>query len=175
MRSPILSVIGRRGRASTPPANRIVMLGVAGLSLLASGCASVSPPAPPATVRRPIVGAVQQPLRDLSVLRTPTAEVLEDAARNPYAVPQGGCPALRAETLRLDAELGPDVDAPRLREGRVEGLTTDTLKSAVALPYRGLVRRVSGAAAADERRSAALVAGMVRRGFLKGLMRDCAS
>lgn len=112
-------------------------------------------------------------MRDLRVLRDPVPEVLQEARRDPYAKPDGGCAAARAENLRLDAELGPDIDVPRPPERRTQRLAAETVGSVTALPYRGLIRRVSGAAAQDEARSAAILAGMVRRGYLKGLLLAC--
>ena len=37
------------------------------------------------------------------------------------------------------------------------------------IPFRGVVREVSGAAAADRRLTAATQAGFARRGFLRGV------
>lgn len=162
--------------AGRPPAARLAIktsVALAVLGVLVSACTTT----PPSTTRggpsRPIVNATQQPLRDLNVMRETTPEVLQEALREPYAVPTGGCPAVRAQNLRLDAALGPDVDAPKVTEGRVQAFAAETVRSAAALPYRGLVRKLSGAAAIDEVRSAAILAGMVRRGYLKGLLRAC--
>lgn len=136
-------------------------------------CATSSPATGEGRPARPIVSAAEQPLRDLRVLRDPVPEVLQEALRDPYAKPDGGCAAARAENLRLDAELGPDIDVPRPPERRTQRLAAETVGSVTALPYRGLIRRVSGAAAQDEARSAAILAGMVRRGYLKGLLLAC--
>lgn len=159
---------GRRTRGSS------LSLGAVLLGMLAAACTTASPGPGTSTQPRPIITAAQQPLRDLSVLREPTPTVLDEALRAPYAVPDGGCPAARAQGLQLDAVLGPDVDAPKPKEGRVQAFTAEAVRSAASLPYRGLVRKVSGAAALDEARSAAILAGMVRRGYLKGLLRACA-
>lgn len=145
----------------------------AALALSAGACTTAAPSAEASREARPLMSAAQQPLRDLSILREPTPAVLEDALRGPYAVPAGGCTAFSALSLQLDAELGPDVDAPKVKAGRVQALTAEAVKSMASLPYRSLVRRISGAAALDETRSAAILAGMVRRGYLKGLLQAC--
>lgn len=148
-------------------------LGAAILGAFAAGCTTTASSSPPGAPPRPIVRATQQPLRDLNVLREATPEVLQEALRAPYAAPDGGCPAARAQSLRLDAALGPDVDAPTMTAGRVQAITAEAIRSVAGLPYRGVVRKVSGAAAIDEARSAAVLAGMVRRGYLKGLLEAC--
>lgn len=144
------------------------------LGLLAGACATPSTRDASGTAQRPIVSAAEQPMRDLNVMRERTPEILQDAVRAPYAVPNGGCASVRAQSLQLDAELGPDVDAPKPKEGRAQAFAADAVRSVAALPYRGVVRRITGAAARDEARSAAILAGMVRRGYLKGLLQACA-
>ena len=127
------------------------------------------------TMRR----AVSQPFRDLGFVRdTPTA-ILQRASDAPYAIPAGGCPGLVSEIIALDFALGPDVDADhpddehRFRAG---SLVTGAIRSAVSLPYRGIVRRISGAEHREHVMQDAQRSGMARRAFLKGLrMRDCAS
>jgi len=48
-------------------------------------------------------------------------------------------------------------------------LLRDAIRGLADLPYRNVLRQLSGAAAADRTRAKAILAGMVRRGFLKGL------
>ncbi len=43
---------------------------------------------------------------------------------------------------------------------------------ALDLPYRGILRRLTGADKRDRARTAAVLAGMVRRAWLKGLARN---
>jgi hypothetical protein len=50
------------------------------------------------------------------------------------------------------------------------GLVTDAVRGATALPFRGVIRRVTGAETRDKLRARAVLAGMTRRGFLKGWM-----
>lgn len=86
------------------------------------------------------------------------------------------CPAIESGIADLDAALGPDMDVAlnendRLSTGRME-------KSVVAsfIPFRGILREISGAADQERILRAAIYGGAVRRGFLKGLgqQKDCA-
>jgi hypothetical protein len=54
--------------------------------------------------------------------------------------------------------------------GRVGGIIVNSI-----IPFRGVIREISGAAAQERRYNAAVYAGVVRRSFLKGvgLQRGC--
>jgi hypothetical protein len=126
--------------------------------------------------RENIKGAVSAPLRDLNVLRTKIPEVLLDAMADPYARPKTRkCAELVALLSPLDGALGADLDVPSVNEddllqkgrgtalGAVAGVASD------AIPFRGWVRRLSGAERHDRFVQAAIHAGAVRRAYLKGL------
>jgi len=137
-----------------------------------SGCATEPMPSPQAG---PDVGrSLGQPLRDLSLIREAAPDVLLRAASGPYALEGvADCEGARAEVERLDLALGPDLEpAPeagaRASGVSVGGLAADLVGGAVGLPFRGVVRRVTGAQAREAALRAAVLAGMVRRGFLKG-------
>lgn len=110
------------------------------------------------------------PLRDLNIDGRDIPEVLQIAARDPYAT-QGmeGCNALVTAIADLDTVLGADFDIAeddgsiRLSEGRIGQSVVGSI-----LPFRGIVREVTGAAGNDRLLRAAYTAGMVRRAFLKG-------
>jgi hypothetical protein len=118
------------------------------------------------------------PLRDLNIDRRDIPEVLQTAARDPYATAgMGKCDALVRVIADLDMVLGADYDIAedngqkRISEGRIaQGLVGSII------PFRGLVREATGAASADRALQAAYTAGMARRAFLKGwgLGRGCA-
>ncbi|MDT7838235.1 hypothetical protein [Aquabacterium sp. OR-4] len=147
-----------------------------GLAVLASlaGCAS----APPATR---IENAATTPLVDLNLLQQVIPEVLQAARKAPYGPPDaGGCAALQAEINALDEALGPDLDAPAsdTRPGLIErgsSLAGDAAVGALQrtaeglVPFRGWVRKLSGAEQRSRAVAAAIAAGGVRRAFLKGL------
>lgn len=116
---------------------------------------------------------VTQPGRDVGIDKAKIPPVLLDAADDPYRSVTA-CPVLSRELRALNEELGPDF-------GTGPGHKTSILKTGSAavvntlIPFRGVVREVSGAAAADRRLAAATQAGIARRGFLRGIytMRRC--
>lgn len=118
-------------------------------------------------------GAMEEPLRDLSVWREAPPALLTEAADDPFSLPaEPDCQALAEEIVALNAILGPDIDAPR-NAGDDGFSATELLAGAVggvwSLPYRGIVRRMTGADRRDRELRHAILAGMVRRGFLKGV------
>lgn len=125
-----------------------------------------------------VTEVAKTPLRDLNIDAKDIPEVLQSAARNPYAT-QGmeSCNALVSEIAALDTVLGADYDIAeddgkiRFSEGRLGQSVVGSI-----LPFRGIVREVTGAAGNDRALRAAYTAGMVRRAFLKGwgLGRGCA-
>lgn len=128
--------------------------------------------AEPGSVRR----AVAQPFHDLSLVRDKSPEVLERAAKAPYDIALvADCPLMVQEISDLDAVLGPDLDAKAEKKGTsVNSVAADLIGGVVKLPFRGIVRRVTGAQAREEAIRAAVLAGMVRRAFLKGRLSQMA-
>lgn len=130
--------------------------------------------------RETVRDAVLAPLEDLNLKETPIPEVLSRARSDPYALTGlDRCEPIAAEIGRLDAALGPDLDeAPppdtRSRAAKIAdevkgaGLAEVRDKTRSVLPFRGWVRKLSGAAAHDKKVKAAIRAGEIRRGFLKG-------
>ena len=139
---------------------------------LGSGAHAQSMPEPDVTE------VAKTPLRDLNIDARDIPEVLQVAVRDPYAT-QGmdKCDALVTEIAALDMELGADYDialddgSDRFSEGRIGQSIVGSI-----LPFRGILREVTGAASNDRALRAAYTAGMVRRAFLKGwgLGRGCA-
>lgn len=125
-----------------------------------------------------VAEVAKTPLRDLNLDGRDIPEVLQVAARDPYAA-QGmeSCNALVTEIAALDSVLGADYDIAeddgekRISEGRIGQGVVGSI-----IPFRGIVREVTGAAGNDRLLRAAYTAGMVRRAFLKGwgLGRGCA-
>lgn len=125
-----------------------------------------------------VTEVAKTPLRDLNIDGRDIPDVLLAAARDPYAM-QGmdACDGIVSEIARLDMVLGADYDIAeadgndRFSEGRIgQGIVGSVI------PFRGIIREVTGAAGNDRALSAAYTAGMVRRAFLKGwgLGRGCA-
>lgn len=112
----------------------------------------------------------ETPLEDVGLSKEEIAEILVTAAQDPYASKQlKTCNAIVAEIAELDTVLGEDYDIAGEEDTGID--PKGAAKSVVGsiIPFRGLVREVSGAAGDERKARAAVVAGMVRRGYLKGL------
>lgn len=125
--------------------------------------------------------AVTTPLADVNLKRARIPEVLIRAVANPYEPKgMGACRGIAREVALLDEALGPDADevAPPDTRSEMER-TADTAHSAAvtvvregvksAVPFRGWVRQLSGAARQEKQVQQAINAGSVRRGYLKGV------
>lgn len=110
------------------------------------------------------------PLRDLNISSREIPEVLQIAARDPYASDGlNQCNDLVREIAALDQILGADFDIGTEEEGGIsEGRVAQSVIGSL-IPFRGIVREVTGANAKKRQLNLAVTAGMVRRGFLKGL------
>lgn len=114
-----------------------------------------------------------QPARDVGVARTEIPDVLAEASEDAYSL-KGlkTCKQLTAEIVELSAALGPDFQqAAGYKENRATKLAEAGGKTVINsfIPFRGLVREVSGAATADRKLRAAEQAGFARRGFIRGV------
>ena len=132
--------------------------------------------------------AAMAPLEDLNLKQKQIPEVLLQAVADPYDVAGlGRCEAVAREIGRLDSALGPDLDeAPppdersRLKKVgaavRDAGIAEVRNQTTDALPFRSWVRRLTGAARHDKKVQAAIRAGEIRRGYLKGygMNKNCA-
>lgn len=132
-----------------------------------------------------VQGAATAPLRDLNVVKVQIPEILLAALDDPYVRPPRNwkCPALIALVRPLDAALGPDLDQLPTGDENLMDRGKQTVFSVAgdlasgAIPFRGVVRRISGASSHDKLVQSAIVAGNIRRGYLKGLgeARGCPS
>jgi len=149
-------------------------------SLLLAGAAAAqdAPNTPPQPSRTEQMGRaagdiVTQPARDVGVSKTTIPPILEKAHEDPYSLAGlKTCRQLADEVTELTAALGPDFSVGNERKenraGRLAAAGGRTVINSL-LPYRGLVREISGAAPAQRRLDAALDAGFARRGFLRGV------
>ena len=124
--------------------------------------------------------AVTAPLDDLNLKHTRIPDVLKRAVAGPYDMDGlTRCEAIAGEVGRLNEALGPDLDEPpppdrRTRGQKVRQAAGDAAVNAVGdktrslLPFRGWVRKLSGAERRDKRVAEAINAGKIRRGYLKG-------
>lgn len=139
------------------------------LSLSAAAARAAEPPRP-ASEGRTIGGAFARPIRDLNLLREKVPTALAEAGKSPYG-PPADCAAVEAEIAALSEALGPDVDASAMggNGNPGEALVATAVRSTFSLPYRSVVRRLTGAEKRDQAFRQAVLAGMVRRGYLKGV------
>lgn len=122
----------------------------------------------------------QQPARDIGIMKKEIPPILQQAVQQPYETPRRpSCQWLRQEHASLDAALGPDFGADthdnENKAGQLAAAGGEMLVNSL-IPFRGVVREISGAAAADRRRLAAMNAGLARRGYIRGMAaaRGCA-
>lgn len=120
-------------------------------------------------------GVLRQPLKDLGIMKEEAPQILLAARANPYGT--AGIRTCRDFTRaigELTEILGYDVDAVgpdgEPLPGRLAEAGARALVSAL-IPFRGLVREATGAAATDRELREVLVAGTARRSFLKGYAR----
>lgn len=116
---------------------------------------------------------VTAPLRDLNVKQDPIPPLLLAVMDAPYSLAGlNGCAQYKAEIGRLTAVLGPDVDSPEASSSSATAtefvLGTAESVAGSLIPGAGLIRRFSGADAARRHAQAAVLAGQLRRAFLKG-------
>jgi hypothetical protein len=152
-------------------APRAAMLVAVLLSL--AGCAADTP--------KRLGDAAVTPLNDLNVVKADIPDVLEEAQKDPYLMPkEPNCVALALEIRKLDEVLGADLDTPPTEKRpslieRATGLANDQAVGALQrtaqdlVPFRGWVRKLSGAERYSKRVAASITAGSIRRGFLKGV------
>ena len=140
--------------------------------IVLAGCAS-------STTAR-IGTAATVPLTDLNVAQEDIPAVLLRARENAYKVPASqNCVAISLEIRELDEVLGADLDAPvspadpslmrsasSLLQEQAVGALQRTAEGLI--PFRGWVRKLSGAERHSKHVSACIAAGSVRRAFLKG-------
>ncbi len=124
-------------------------------------------------VRKKSVEIGTQPVRDVGVMKREIPPILIRAQQDPYSL-RGlrTCKQLAGEVSDLNAVLGPDyVVGNEFKENRAGKLAEAGGKTVInsIIPFRSLVREVTGAAPADRRMNAAIDAGMARRGFLRGV------
>ena len=157
-------------------ARRAALAGMLALALLLPGCASEM--AGGGRGDGGLVQAAATPLRDVGLLRPDVPDALKDLTW-PYALtqPAGDCQAAAAAIAALDELLGTESYQPDAEGGlgaRAGSAAGDYAVSTVAdaaadvLPYRGWVRRLSGASKAERKAAAAYAMGEQRRTFLRG-------
>ena len=117
--------------------------------------------------------AALQPLVDTNLKKREIPPELQRIEADPYSIDGlRKCAQINAAIVELDGVLGPDIDAaePMSRGDKRRRAAGEVAKGLVGglIPFRGLVREISGAGEAQRRYHAAVEAGLIRRAFLKG-------
>jgi hypothetical protein len=120
--------------------------------------------------------AATSPLEDLNLKRIEIPDVLKRAVKDPYDMDGlKTCEAIAGEVGRLDGALGPDLDEPppppKTKGAVIHSAAVAAVreKAHSLLPFRGWIRTLTGAERHDQAVRAAIRAGGVRRGYLKGV------
>lgn len=126
--------------------------------------------------------AALTPLEDIGLRKRKIPEQLKQLVENPYHRPASiQCDTVRTELADITYLLGEDVDAPKVAlSAQDEYIETGTnlLHDAVVslvrnqtdiIPFRSLIRRVTGANAHEKLVGQAVHAGQLRRAYLRGL------
>lgn len=150
--------------------------GVVALGLALTLCACATRSAPPA----PSPGAEASSARadangGLGLTGAETPEALKAIATAPYRLEEPPeCATIARGIADLDRLLGPDLDAPADddRRAAAERLVMGVVRGAI--PYRWAVRWLTQAGRKDRELQRAILAGVARRGYLKGVRRGLA-
>lgn len=156
-------------------------------SLLLAGCVSSKLDAdgtiltPAEANRAGLAGAATAPLRDINLVQTKIPATLLLAYAEPYARPaDAGCSGLISEVEALNEALGPDLDSQEVREKKKMGERAREIAGTAAIgavadtaqdiiPFRGWMRKLTGAEKHERLVNETIAAGEVRRAYLKGL------
>ena len=116
-----------------------------------------------------------QPARDVGAVQAEIPPILQAASEGAYSLNGvATCAQISTNIAKLTEVLGPDFTAgvamQESRAGKVAEAGGKTIVNTI-IPFRGLVRELTGAAPAQRRLNAAIDAGHARRGFLHGVHR----
>lgn len=115
------------------------------------------------------VDVAATPVTDLNLKKDEIPALLIEAQQRPYAVSGlNRCTQIAAEIGEFDALLGDDIDLPQGQGRRTSpGRVAQSVVGAF-IPFRGVIREISGANKQERMLQAAIQAGVARRAFLKG-------
>jgi hypothetical protein len=143
------------------------------LSLLASPALGTEPDKAdkPVTQKEPSpTDVVATPVSDLNLKKDEIPELLLAAEQRPYSL-RGldTCRQLATAIGEFDAVLGDDLDVPQAGGRRLSATRVAQSVVGAFIPFRGVIREISGANQHDRTLQAAILAGVARRSFLKGI------
>jgi hypothetical protein len=141
------------------------LLAGAACALLAA-CAS-SPGEPQVNwAAAPGGGLTQVSVDKLNLASDPIPPILIQARKSPYALTNtGSCERIAQEMALLNAVLGEDYDTATARDRPGEN-AGEVLASLI--PFRGVIREVSGASRHEWEFRESISSGLMRRAYLKG-------
>jgi hypothetical protein len=125
----------------------------------------------PVTQKEPTAtDVVATPATDLNLKKNEIPPLLLAAEQRPYVL-RGldTCRQLAAAIGELDGVLGDDIDVPQSEGKRMSAGRVAQSVVGAFIPFRGVIREISGANAQDRAMQAAILAGVARRSFLKGI------
>jgi hypothetical protein len=139
-------------------------------------CVAGTPATAQTVVDQPNVKAVDvmtKPLSDLNLKKGEVPPILLAARESPYDLAGlRTCRAIQNEVGQLNAALGDDIDVSieKTRNEKRGNAVGNVAKSVISafIPFDGVIRELSGAAANDRQMQVLLYAGASRRAFLKG-------
>lgn len=140
------------------------------LATLASAPAMAGEPEKPVTQKDvSAVDVAATPVTDLNLRKGEIPEILVAATERTYTLAGlSTCQQLASVIGELDAVLGDDLDTPTEGERRTSpGRLAQSVVGSF-IPFRGIIREVSGANSKQRELQAAIQAGVARRSFLKG-------
>ncbi|MFZ4688854.1 MAG: hypothetical protein ACOYLS_06430 [Polymorphobacter sp.] len=114
-----------------------------------------------------------KPLKDLNLMKDEIPPEIQAIMNKPYDISKlKTCADLKNSVQRLTEVLGPDVDsvqATKKGENPAE-FALGAAESVVGglIPGMGLIRKIPGAEAAEKKAKAAVLAGQLRRAYIKG-------
>ena len=151
----------------------MTLTALSAFSLFAAPAIAAEPDEPDKPVTQKDVTAkdvVTTPATDLNLTKDEIPALLTAAEQRPYTL-RGldTCRQLAAAIGELDAVLGDDVDVPQAEGKRVSAGRVAQSVVGSFIPFRGIIREISGANSHDRALRTAILAGVARRSFLKGI------
>lgn len=157
------------------------LVSLAAMALLAAPALAAEPvkPAapttssPPATATptpsAPAGSSIKTPLDDLGLRKEAIPLALQEAVKSPYSL-QGlnQCSQIVTAVESLDVALGKDIDLPQDSGSLMAPSDLMDFAASSVIPFRGLIREVTGAGNRQRQMQEAVLAGFARRAFLKG-------
>lgn len=114
--------------------------------------------------------AAMSPLKDLNIAKDEIPPLLLEALDFPYSsAGMDSCEDIGAGIAQFDAVLGPDLDVAADEQDRLSVARIGRSVVRSFIPFRSVLSEVTGASSHRRQFQDAIMAGAIRRGYLKGL------